>query len=61
MWFGRAPTGRDTEVTMTRTRKLTIPLALLSLTLGGCGYNRLVTLREAIDGAWVSWRRPSTR
>jgi len=38
---------------MQRTRKLTILLALVSLTLGGCGYNRLVTLREAIDGAWA--------
>jgi LemA protein len=28
-------------------------LAALSLLLGGCGYNRLVTLHEAIDAAWA--------
>jgi len=32
---------------------LVIGLALASLTFCGCGYNRLVTLREAIDAAWA--------
>jgi LemA protein len=38
---------------MRTARRLTIGLVLLSSTLAGCGYNRLVTLREAIDGAWA--------
>jgi LemA protein len=35
------------------SRWLTIGLVLMSSALAGCGYNRLVTLREAIDGAWA--------
>ncbi len=31
----------------------TIGLALVALTLAGCGYNRLVALREQIDSAWA--------
>jgi LemA protein len=38
---------------MRASRRLTIGLVLLSSTLTGCGYNRLVTLREAINGAWA--------
>ena len=38
---------------MRSARMLVIGLVLVSLTLGGCGYNRLVTLREAIDAAWA--------
>ena len=34
-------------------RTTTLGLALLSLTLAGCGYNRLVALHEAIDAAWA--------
>jgi LemA protein len=30
-----------------------VAVALVALTLSGCGYNRLVGLREAIDGAWA--------
>jgi LemA protein len=41
------------EAIMRVSRWLTIGLMLVSVTLGGCGYNRLVTLREAIDGAWA--------
>jgi LemA protein len=38
---------------MRTTRWLTISVVLLSSTLTGCGYNRLVSLREAINGAWA--------
>jgi LemA protein len=38
---------------MRNARMFVIGLALVSLTLCGCGYNRLVTLREAIDAAWA--------
>ncbi|MBI3770427.1 MAG: LemA family protein [Deltaproteobacteria bacterium] len=38
---------------MRASRRLTIGLALLSTALAGCGYNRLVSLHEAIDGAWA--------
>ena len=30
-----------------------VTLTLVALSLSGCGYNRLVSLREAIDGAWA--------
>jgi len=38
---------------MRTSRGLTIGVALLSLALSGCGYNRLVQLREAIDASWA--------
>jgi LemA protein len=41
------------EATMRTSRWLTIGMVLLSWTITGCGYNRLVSLREAIDGAWA--------
>jgi len=31
----------------------TVTLALVALSLSGCSYNHLVSLREAIDGAWA--------
>ena len=34
-------------------RSITVGVALLATALTGCGYNRLVSLREAIDGAWA--------
>ena len=33
--------------------RLTIGSVLVLSTLSGCGYNRLVSLREAINGAWA--------
>jgi len=30
-----------------------VTLTLVALSLSGCSYNRLVSLREAIDGAWA--------
>jgi len=41
------------EATMRTSRWLAIVLVLVSGTLSGCGYNRLVSMREAIDGAWA--------
>lgn len=38
---------------MRTSRWLTTALLVLSTMVSGCGYNRLVTLREAIDGAWA--------
>ena len=38
---------------MRTSRWLAIVLVLVSGTLSGCGYNRLVSMREAIDGAWA--------
>jgi LemA protein len=40
---------------MTRSRRIlaTVALVLVASTFSGCGYNRLVSLREAIDGAWA--------
>jgi LemA protein len=38
---------------MRGTRWLTIGLLTVSVTLAGCGYNRLVSLHEAIDNAWA--------
>ena len=40
---------------MTRSRRIltTLTLTVLALSLSGCSYNRLVSLREAIDGAWA--------
>jgi len=38
---------------MRLTRTAVTGLVLLSCTLSGCGYNRLVALREAIDAAWA--------
>ncbi|MCC6847972.1 MAG: LemA family protein [Deltaproteobacteria bacterium] len=40
-------------MTRSRTMLATVALALIASTLSGCGYNRLVGLREAIDGAWA--------
>lgn len=40
-------------MTMRRTRTAGVGLILCSLMLWGCGYNRLVALREAIDAAWA--------
>ena len=34
-------------------RSITVGVALLATALTGCGYNRLVSLREVIDGAWA--------
>jgi LemA protein len=36
-----------------RTILTTLALTLVALSLSGCSYNRLVSLREAIDGAWA--------
>jgi LemA protein len=41
------------EATMRASRWLSIGMVLLSFALSGCGYNRLVSMREAIDGAWA--------
>jgi LemA protein len=41
------------EVTMRVSWKHSTALVLVSIVLAGCGYNRLVTLREAIDAAWA--------
>jgi LemA protein len=41
------------EATMRISRFVTLGVALVALSSSGCGYNRLVTLREAIDGAWA--------
>jgi LemA protein len=38
---------------MRLARRLTIALGLTAMTLTGCGYNRLVGLRESIDAAWA--------
>lgn len=40
---------------MTRSRRIRTILAMLAVavTLSGCSYNQLVSLREAIDGAWA--------
>jgi LemA protein len=40
-------------MTSSRTQRAAAMLVLLASTLAGCGYNRLVSLREAIDGAWA--------
>jgi LemA protein len=36
-----------------RTILTTVTLTLVALSFSGCGYNRLVSLREGIDGAWA--------
>src|SRR5262245_48678586 len=36
-----------------RTIRTALTLTVLALSLSGCSYNRLVALREAIDGAWA--------
>ena len=36
-----------------RTMLTTLAMTVLALSLSGCSYNRLVSLREAIDGAWA--------
>src|SRR5215470_12425629 len=42
------------EVTMRMSRRVAIGSTLLAaLTLSGCGYNRLASMREAIDTAWA--------
>lgn len=40
-------------MTRSRTMLATVTWVLVALTLSGCSYNRLVSLREAIDGAWA--------
>lgn len=40
-------------MTRSRTMLTTATWMILALTLSGCSYNRLVSLREAIDGAWA--------
>lgn len=40
-------------MTRSRTMLATATWMLVALTLSGCSYNRLVSLREAIDGAWA--------
>jgi LemA protein len=35
------------------TRRTTIVTALLATLLGGCGYNRMVTMKETIESAWA--------
>ncbi|MEO6029381.1 MAG: LemA family protein, partial [Candidatus Binatia bacterium] len=36
-----------------RTLLTTLTLVFVTLSVSGCSYNRLVSLREAIDGAWA--------
>ncbi len=36
-----------------RTLLTTLMLVFVTLSVSGCSYNRLVSLREAIDGAWA--------
>jgi LemA protein len=36
-----------------RTFVATLTLVIVALSVSGCSYNRLVQLREAIDGAWA--------
>ena len=40
-------------MTRSRTMLATATWMILALTLSGCSYKRLVSLREAIDGAWA--------
>jgi LemA protein len=46
---------RTTESSGRRTRRVLSAVMLVGLAVvaSGCGYNRLVSLREAIDGAWA--------
>ena len=37
----------------TRTFMTTLALTLVALSVSGCSYNRLISLRVAIDGAWA--------
>ena len=34
-------------------RKIVWMVAVLALTLGGCGYNEMVRMKEAVDSAWA--------
>src|SRR2546426_7022704 len=36
-----------------RMSRLTSGAVVIAVTLSGCGYNRLVSLREAIDASWA--------
>ncbi len=40
-------------MTHARTMVATVALGLIASMLSGCGYNRLVSLHEGIDGAWA--------
>src|SRR6185369_17597658 len=41
------------EASMRTSRYLTTAMLILATLASGCGYNRLVSLREAIDNAWA--------
>jgi LemA protein len=51
----RRDTRRNTEgrhMELARRTRLIVALALVALGASGCGYNTLVSEREAVDGAW---------
>jgi LemA protein len=34
-------------------RRIVLAIALLTVALSGCGYNQMVTMKEAVDSAWA--------